>query len=384
METGSEGALSPDALAKLSSAAGPFWADRILEGEKMAAPEAVFNSPDAVQLSSGLWLLERGVVGAEWGRAPLPNREPAPPRATVFALKGGVGRSTALCVWARHLAAAGKRVLVVDLDLESPGVSSLLVPKDALSDFGLVDWFVEDAVGNADSELLQLMVAKSPLASGTSGSILVAPCKGSRESDYLAKLSRAYIDLPGASPRNFGERVAEVIDRLEEAHTPDVVLLDSRAGLHDIAGVATTRLGAMTFLFSGSSRQTWDGYSSLLAGWAKYPAVAREVRERVRVVAAMIPETERSAYLAALSQSAYDAFSESLYEESGADTPEAFNFDLGSEDAPHYPLPIYWSRVFQEWDPASSHVPPEQVAASYARFLERATDMVLSDGVEAG
>ena len=379
LERGSKGDVPQQTLAALSTAAGPFWGARVLEGRKMAAPQAVFASLDAVELDDGLWLLERGVVGAEWGRAPLPNRPPTPPRAALYGLKGGVGRSTALCVWARHLAGMGKRVLVVDLDLESPGVSSLLLTQDGSADFGLVDWFVEQAVGNADKELLRLMVARSPAASGTSGEILVAPCKGTKDMDYLAKLSRAYIDVPGASTRHFGERVAELIDQLEEEHTPDVVLIDSRAGLHDLAGVATTRLDAMTFLFAGASRQTWDGYRTLLNGWAKYPAVIQEVRNRVRVVAAMVPETERGQFLANLNQLSYDSFCDIVYEEASDATPDAFNFDVEAEDAPHFPLPTFWSRVFQDWDPLSSDVTQEQVAACYSQFLERATDMVLSE-----
>jgi Mrp family chromosome partitioning ATPase len=44
------------------------------------------------------------------------------PRIVFFSIKGGVGRSTALAASAWALAESGKRVLVLDLDLESPGV----------------------------------------------------------------------------------------------------------------------------------------------------------------------------------------------------------------------------------------------------------------------
>ncbi len=373
-------------LEEIAGSAGPFWSGQVLDGETMYASEHVFESPDRVDLGAGLWGVERSVIGAEWGRGPLPNRGLRPPRATLYGLKGGVGRSTALSVWARHLAEVGKRVLVVDLDLESPGVSSLLLPAEAKSDFGIVDWFVEDAVGNADQELLQLMVTTSPVAGGTAGEVLVAPCAGTVGSDYVAKLARAYVDLPGPDGRGrgFAERLAELIDQLEETHRPDVVLLDSRAGLHDLAGVATTRLDAMTFLFAVGTRQTWDGYRILLRSWAGHPSVAREVRERVRVVASQIPETERTPYLERLREAAYDVFSESLYEEAGPDDSEAFNFDVTVTDAPHDPLRIYWSRALQDWEPTSDAVSPEQLDASFSDFLVRATELVLSEGAETG
>jgi hypothetical protein len=365
----------------LRDAAGPFFGEGVLEKDSMIAPKAVFESPDLVDSGGRVWLLERVVTGAEFGRGPLPSLET--PRATLYGIKGGVGRSTALCVWARHLAALGERVLVIDLDLESPGVSSLLLPADARPDFGIVDWLVEDAVGNADEQLVRLMVSpNSPLAQGTGGDILVAPCGGTRGEDYMAKLSRAYVDIPrDGHVVSFAERLASMICALETEHRPTVVLLDSRAGLHDLAGIATTRLDAMTFLFAVGGRQTWDAYGVLLRKWASWPAIARAIRLNLHVVAAQIPEIGRQEYLERLEQDAYDAFSDTFYEEAAADDSEAFNFDISSDDAPHYPLRIHWGREFQDWDPAAGAVSDEQIRASFGEFVDRATALVL-DGRE--
>jgi hypothetical protein len=366
-------------VQKLEKAVGSFWSQRVLDGQTMVAPESVFESPDAYEKESGLWVLERLVTGADWGRGPLKTSSSRqPPRATLYGLKGGVGRSTALAAWAWHLAKLGHRVLVIDLDLESPGVSSLLLPTELQPPYGIVDWFVEDAVGNADTELLRLMVAPSPLSDDTSGQILVAPCGSPLDGDYLSKLSRAYVDVPSErGPRSFGERLAEMLDQLTEHYHPDVVLLDSRAGLHDVAAIATTRLGAMTFLFAAGTRQTWDGYRILLRSWAKHPPVAREIRERLRVVAAQIPETERVAHLERFRQCAYDIFADTLYEEAGPEQPEAFNFDVYATDAPHDPLRINWARVLQDWEPTSKTVSYEELRAFMGDFLDRATELVL-------
>jgi hypothetical protein len=366
-------------LQALSAAAGPFWSGRILNGQEMVAPEAVFDTPDAFEKEPRLWALERLVTGADWGRGPIPSRSARqPPRATLYGLKGGVGRSTVLSAWAWHLAKLGHVVLVVDLDLESPGVSSLLLPSDWQPAYGIVDWFVEDAVGNADIDLLRLMVAPSPLSNDTPGQILVAPCGSPLDGDYLAKLSRAYVDMPnGRGPRLFGERLAEMLDQLTEQYHPDVVLLDSRAGLHDLAAIATTRLDAMTFLFAAGTRQTWDGYRILLRSWAKHPNVARDIRGRLRVVAAQIPETERVSYLERFRQSAYDVFADILYEEAGPSQVDVFNFDIDASDAPHDPLKTHWSRALQDWDPTTSAVSYDELRAALGDFLDRATELVL-------
>ncbi len=172
-----------------------------------------------------------------------------------------------------------------------------------------------------------------------------------------------------------------MLEQLIEYNSPDVVLLDSCAGLHDIAAIATTRLGAMTFLFAVGTRQTWDGYQMLLRSWAKHPDVAKDVRERVRVVASQIPETERAAYLERFRQSAYDVFADTFYEESGPANPDAFNFDVDATDAPHDPLRINWSRSLQEWDPTSNAVSYDELRAAMGDFLDRATELVLPANV---
>jgi hypothetical protein len=374
-----------DALEDLMlRAAGPFFAGGLLVASEMLRASSVFESTDA-HLVDGVTVLERVATGAEWTRPPLPNREPSPPRATLYGIKGGVGRSTVLCAWAQHLAQRGERVLVIDLDLESPGVSSTLMPGGSQPELGVVDWLVEDAVGNADDELLRLMVGRSPLSTGT-GEVLVVPCGGGDDEEYLPKLARAYLDvaLEDGTVRTFGERLAGMIDALEAAHHPTVVLIDSRAGIHDLAGIATTRLGAMSFLFAVASRQTWSGYRTLLRGWKRQPVIAREVRERVRIVAAQVPETGREAYLNQLRTDSYDLFSDTLYEEAGPKNPAAFNFDVNATDAPHFALPVYWSRPFQEWDPLTSVVTGDQIRAAFGEFLDAATDLLIDPELADG
>lgn len=369
--------------AALAAALGNYFAGPSLVAEEMVAPHFVFGvDVGELLLVDGVEVLERVIVGADWTRGPLPNTPPRPQRATLYGLKGGVGRSTAIVAWSQHLARLGERVLVIDLDLESPGVSSSLLPPNSTS-FGVVDWLVEDAVGQADDELLRLMVAPSPLAREGMGNVLVVPCGGSTDAHYLAKLSRAYLEVPSQEgPRTLAARIATLVDELERTIDPSVVLLDSRAGLHDLAGIATTRLGALTFLFAMDTPQTWAGYRTLLSGWGSRPRVAREVRERLRVVAAQVPETNRGPYLERLRLAAYDAF-EPLYDgpppHGEAEQAEAFSPDIQATDAPHAPLPIYWSGEFQSWDPLTGEVTDDQLRAAFGVFSDAATDLLLAE-----
>lgn len=331
------------------------------------------------------FLLERYVMGSEWLGSPLPNREPTPPRAVLYGLKGGVGRSTALAVWARHLAEVhAKKVLVIDLDLEAPGVSSILLGATDRPQFGIVDWFMESAVGQG-AQVISEMVATSPLGRGLDGSIHVAPAAGADDGDYLRKLNRVYLDIPGPHGKiSFAERLAQLVDDLEAEVEPDVVLLDSRAGLHDVAAVALTRLDALNLLFAVNTDQTWDGYGYLFEHWRALWRLDRDafrsLRGRLQVVAGQIPELEQNDYFERTRANAYELFLK-LYDEAEPEDVEAFNYAIDDEDAPHHPLRVHWNRVFQEYDPQrrAGAVTPEQLQAAFGSFLARATALLLSE-----
>ena len=328
-----------------------------------------------------IWLLDRQVIGQDWMRNPL-ERKTMNPRVTFFGIKGGVGRSTALVIWAWHLAKQGKKVLVFDLDLESPGVSSTLLPQEFLPDYGIVDWFVEDGVGQA--EIIEKgMVNTSPLGRDLPGEIRVVPAFGRETKDYLPKLARCY---EGGFSENgtisWAERVQQIVETIETKENPDLVILDSRAGLHDIAAVLVTRMGADAFLFAVDSTQTWNAYSFLFRHWKQHPQVVK-FRQSLQVVAGMVPETNRDEHLKRFRENSWDLFREHLYDEADPGMPDGFSFDMDNEEAPHYPLPIFWNRALQEFDPVRSTTGiDEQLAeAALGKFMEEAETLVFANGV---
>ena len=156
--------------------------------------EALRVAPMLVQYvgDRAVRLVERRVVGQDW--AQLPRQVGAhPPRVVFFSLKGGVGRSTALFLWGRHLASQGRTVLLMDLDLEAPGLGAQLLPDADRPDFGILDWLVEDLVANPIAgPMVERMFARTPLAP-TAG-LYVVPATGSvanrHPADIIAKLAR--------------------------------------------------------------------------------------------------------------------------------------------------------------------------------------------------
>lgn len=82
---------------------------------------------DHVSYKGFVRVLERRVVGQDWLRAPLAPISGAPPVVVFASHKGGVGRSTALAVTAAAISREGFNILVIDLDLEAPGIGEMLL-----------------------------------------------------------------------------------------------------------------------------------------------------------------------------------------------------------------------------------------------------------------
>lgn len=326
-----------------------LFADDLAQGDKVMASSDRRLVSESNHLS--IYLLDRQIIGHDWMRSPL-ERKTRNPRITFFGIKGGVGRSTALIIWAWQLAQKGKKVLVLDLDLESPGASSTLLPQEYLPDFGIVDWLVEDGVGQAEI-VENAMISSSPLAKNLAGELLIVPAYGRETGDYLAKLSRCYAEFSSDRYLSWAERIQRLVEGLEQKEKPDLVFLDSRAGLHDIAAVLVTRLGAETLLFAVDSPQTWKAYSFLFHYWRNHPQL-RIFRERLQIVAGMVPETEREKHLKKFTEHSWDVFRDNLYDEASPEDTDVFSFNLEDDEAPHSPLPIFWHRGLQEFNPTTS------------------------------
>jgi hypothetical protein len=213
------------------------------------------------------------------------------------------------------------------------------------------------------------MVAASPLGESTQGAIRVAAAMGQQEIDYLAKLARAYADVPSPEgPQRLGERLRRMVQALEARESPDVVLIDSRAGLHDLAAAAITGLADTALLFATDGAQTWQGYRQLFAHWQRRPEVVRHVRERLAIVRALTPKSDREAGVQRFQRRAYELFAEMLYDAIPANTDESeanyFHPIETDQAAPHFPILVDWDERFQEFDP---NLRPERGGATDAQ-----------------
>lgn len=291
-------------------------------------------------------VIDRLATSANW--AEISKEQTKPPRVVFFSIKGGVGRSSALAATAWYLAEQGKRVLVLDLDLESPGLSTAILPKEKQPAYGITDWLVEDLVDNGDAVLTN-MIATSDLS--RDGEIYVVPSHGADCGDYVAKLGRVWMPKINnlGEQESWANRLKRLLEALEDRLSPDVVLIDSRSGIDDIASSSITHLGAkLILLFAIEGSQSWSGYNIIFDYWQRRGLI-QSIRERLQIVAALVPEQNKIDYLKTMQNSAYNLFAATQYDDIPAGqalTNDYWHFESSDINAPHYPWSVNWHSSF--------------------------------------
>jgi MinD-like ATPase involved in chromosome partitioning or flagellar assembly len=372
--------------------------DVLLFGDDQGA-QALLQSPDKLPFftpSGTCWVVDRRIVGSGWMAEPS-SKISSPPRIVFSSLKGGVGRSTALCVTASDLAARGQNVLVIDLDFEAPGLGSLMLPSGREPQFGVVDYLVESSHREINEEELSSFLGLSALTQATTGRIDVLPSFGGvssqRPENILPKIARAMTEQLDKEDRmaSVGEQIRLMIDRFTARGNYDVVLVDSRAGLAEIAAPAVLGLGALVLLFGVAQQQTVDGYRALFSALGllavRSLAAGRDADWRlylkpVYAKASLVPEIAEG-YRADL----YELFAQYLYEQLDDITTQgdAVNFAADDPDAPHQPLVIPFDPRFVDFDPtltASQMAKPfyEQTFRSFLDGIDEALDWLRDIG----
>ena len=323
----------------------------------------------ACEIRPGVFWVDRLLVGGDWWTAGEERRD-GPIRYTLHSVKGGVGRSTTAAVLAWHLARQGDDVLVVDLDIESPGLTSAVFGRRERPKFGVIDWFVEELVGQGD-RVIEDMYSVPAWANDLPGNVWVAPAHGRDPGEYLAKLGRVYMATAGDP---WIGRLRRLLDDLEAKLKPGVVLLESRSGLHDIAAATVTDLGARVMLFAVDSPSAWTSYGILFDHWRAL-GIASRIRDRLLIVSALTPPLAplfHREYVERFRERAWSLFQDHLYDSLGPedDPAGAVSYDLRAEDAPHSPLVVEWN-LGLAGSGSLRDLEDSTVKHAYSSFLDR-------------
>ena len=194
-----------------------------------------------------------------------------------YSYKGGVGRSTVLANLACLLAMQGKKVLIIDLDLEAPGQhNSGLFKGNPVADSVIKGGFIDLCVAwrqhheqtprevyEWDLRDYMLRSALLDALPGTDkGEIFLMPAGKQLDEDYTQKLNALNwhsFFSPSSSGGSEGYRLFETLKLYCEIEEFDRVFIDSRTGLTHPYYMSTSWLSDTVVCFSLLNRQSIEG-----------------------------------------------------------------------------------------------------------------------------
>jgi tetratricopeptide (TPR) repeat protein len=179
---------------------------------------------------------------------------------TFYSYKGGVGRTSALVNVACRLARRGKRVFVLDFDLEAPGVDAYGLTKTEGSTPGLVEYISTfTATGKVPPLRDFVLDASHP---GTTGKLFLMPA-GKKDDAYKSALGQ--LDWKLLYRQRKGYLLVENLKgAIDELFRPEYLLVDSRTGLTDVSGICTLQLPHLVVLLFSLNEQNVAGVSTIL------------------------------------------------------------------------------------------------------------------------
>lgn len=286
------------------------------------------------------------------------------PFVTFYSFKGGVGRTMALTNVGAQFAGRGFRTLLVDFDLEAPGLS-YLQPDDTP---GLVDLLLDARERGAEADLFMLppgeVVARysrevtlpDALAQHPGGFLRLMPAgRLSRAySTNLDRLALGQLYLEGEG-RPLVQAFKEIV---QEAELFDVVLVDSRTGFSDESGICTRDLADAVVVILGLNRQNREGTAAFLQ------ALSAAGRKPITVAMSPVPLGEEDKV-----QQAEEAAARALSEAWGAPVKVAVQI-------PYHPA-LALSEDLRAWHRGALAVAYEAMFAEVRALIGWGTDALM-------
>lgn len=208
---------------------------------------------------------------------------------TFYSFKGGVGRTMALVNVAAELAKNGRRILMVDFDLEAPGLFDFGLLEKKETTPGLVEFICDYTESGKVPDVTKYMYQSTKFKE-TGDRLWLMPA-GCQNGDYQSLFSS--INWQELYEKKNGYFLLEDLRaQWEKTLKPDYVFIDSRTGYTDIAGICTRQLPDAVCMLFTPNRQNLTGLSKITAEIKAQSAVPELRRARRLYVASNIPSLD--------------------------------------------------------------------------------------------
>ena len=300
---------------------------------------------------------------------------------TFYSYKGGTGRTMALANVAWILATNGHRVLVVDWDLESPGLHRyfhpFLVDKKLRTSRGVIDMvrdFASAAIEEHEDDdpgwYLSMANVEREAVSLTwrfpnDGVIDLLPA-GQQDASYFSTVST--FEWPAFYGRLKGGVFLRALrDNMREHY--DYVLIDSRTGLSDTASICTVLLPDIVVDCFTLSEQSIDGAAAVAGSIARQRP---ELPVRIRPVPMRVEDAEQ------VKLEAGRDYARQRFEQFLDLAPEAVDRYWGDIEIPYKPFYAYEEILAGFGDRSMQE---NSLLASYERLTRILTDGAVAEMV---
>ena len=285
---------------------GPQSPPRVVPVQLEVDQGTLFGKPSDAPLVP---MFRRVAFLSEGGRRPTlpePFPLPTPPVIAFYSFKGGVGRTTQLLAFANALidARPDSRLLIIDADLEAPGITTLVERDRPVRDcLSFVDFLAlaHSDVTEARTEALNVASyqTRRQLLPAFSGSPITSehyflPAFRDTIQALDLDLRPEHLVESGKNPWIMGDLISGLGRRLEVT----AVLIDLRAGLSELASPFLFDPRFRRIVVSTPSRQSVDGTLVVLKQLAKFipPDDRPDLSDPSIVLTFLTPEMVDSKY----------------------------------------------------------------------------------------